>query len=58
VARSHAESTILNAKADLDVEAERQGRPYTLIATKNQAGYVRRVEQRRQDLADLERLRP
>lgn len=56
-ARSHAETVILNAQADLDVATERRGRPYTLIGTKNQAGYDRRVEQRRQDLTDLERLR-
>lgn len=45
--RSRVETTILNAEADLDVGMEQPGRPYTLIATKNQAGYDRRVEQRR-----------
>ncbi|WP_298377446.1 2OG-Fe(II) oxygenase [Azospirillum sp.] len=54
--RAHTEDTIRRAEADLDVTTERQGRPYTLVASKNQASYGRRVSQRRQDLADLERL--
>ena len=56
-ARSHAETVIRNTEADLDLDTDRRGRPYTLIGTKNQASYDRRVSQRRQDLADIERLR-
>ena len=32
--RSHVESTILNAKCDLDKKTEQRGRPYSLICTK------------------------
>nr|WP_294508960.1 hypothetical protein [uncultured Rhodopila sp.] len=31
---------------------EKKGRPYSLISTKNQASYERRVTQRQQDLRD------
>jgi hypothetical protein len=31
---------------------EKRGRPYSLICTKNQASYERRVRQREQDLLD------
>ncbi|CAO3433241.1 hypothetical protein [Azospirillum endophyticum] len=55
-ARGHAEDVIRQAKADLDVTTERKGRPYSLIAVKNQASFERRVAQRRQDLIDLDRL--
>lgn len=54
--RSHVEGTIRNNGCDLDYVTEKRGRPYTLRCTKNQASYQRRVEQRRQDLADLARL--
>lgn len=51
--RSHLEQTIHAAKADIDVKTLRQGRPYSLICTKNQASYDRRVEQRREDLQNI-----
>jgi hypothetical protein len=54
-ARSHVEQTIRNARCDLDVITDRHGRPYSLVCTKNQASYDRRVKQRNQDLADLRR---
>jgi hypothetical protein len=50
--RSHVESTILNAKCDLDTKTEQRGRPYSLICTKNQASYKLKVKQRTQDLKD------
>ena len=54
--RSHVETTILNAKPDLTCTTERKGSPHSLICTKNQASFERRVEQRRQDFANLARL--
>jgi hypothetical protein len=54
--RSHVETTIRNAHSDLDVTTERRGSPHSLICSKNQASYERRVKQRKEDLADLERL--
>jgi len=54
--RSHVETTIRNAGCDLDVTTDRRGRPYSLVCTKNQASYDRRVQQRNKDLANLERL--
>jgi hypothetical protein len=35
---------------------DRRGRPYSLVCTKNQASYDRRVKQRTDDLANIERL--
>lgn len=54
--RSHVQSTIANAKCDLDTATLRKGSPHTLVCTKNQASYERRARQRRDDLALLERL--
>jgi hypothetical protein len=54
--RDHVEQTIRRAQCDLDVRTHQRGRPYSLICTKNQASYDRRMKQRKQDLADLERL--
>jgi predicted 2-oxoglutarate/Fe(II)-dependent dioxygenase YbiX len=54
--RSHVETTIRNARFDLDVTTDRRGRPYSLVCTKNQASHDRRVQQRNKDLADLKRL--
>lgn len=48
--RTHVELSIMQAQCDLDVTTERRGSPHTLIATKNQASYERRVKERRQDL--------
>ena len=52
-ARSHVEGTIRNARCDVDASTDRRGRPYSLVCTKNQANYDRRLKQRREDLADL-----
>jgi len=55
--RTHVENTIRNAPADVDCETVRRGSPHSLVCTKNQASYTRRVVQRKQDLADLSTLR-
>lgn len=57
-ARGHVQGTIARSQADLDCVTEKVGRPYTLICTKNQASYGRRVRQREQDLAARDRLAP
>ncbi len=54
--RGHVEDTIRKARCDLDVMTERRGRPYSLVCTKNQASYERRVKQRKEDLENLKRL--
>ena len=54
--RSHVEWTVRQSHADLDMETLRQGRPHTLVCTKNQASFERRVQQREQDLANLARI--
>jgi hypothetical protein len=54
--RSHVAATIRGSHVDLDTATDRRGRPYSLVCTKNQASYERRVKQRTQDLADLNRL--
>jgi 2OG-Fe(II) oxygenase superfamily len=51
--RSHIEATIRRDRCDLDVSTDRRGRPYTLICTKNQASYDRRLKQRKSDLENL-----
>jgi len=55
-ARRHVEETIRRARCDVDVITDRRGRPYSLVCTKTQASYERRVKQRKQDSADLKRL--
>ncbi len=55
--RSHVQTTIANSGCDLDTVTSTKGRPYTLVCTKNRASYERRVQQRQQDLALLDRLR-
>ncbi|PWC50448.1 hypothetical protein [Azospirillum sp. TSA6c] len=54
--RGNLEDIALRGKADVDLTTERKGRPYSLIATKNQASFERPVAQRRQELANLDRL--
>lgn len=54
--RSHVEQGIRAAVCDLDLTTEKRGSPHTLITTKNQASYERRVVQRRQDLQHLSAL--
>jgi hypothetical protein len=51
--RTHVENEISRASADVDTETLRRGSPHSLICTKNQASYKRRVIQRKQDLADI-----
>jgi len=55
-ARSHVEHSIQRSRCDLDCTTDKRGRPYTLVCTKNQASYQRRVQQREKDLADRTRL--
>ena len=52
-ARTHVETEIRHANADLDTETLRKGSPHSLIAVKNQGSYKRRVAQRKKDLSDL-----
>lgn len=54
--RRHVESAIQVHGCDVDCQTSRIGRPYSLICTKNQASYQRRVRQRKEDLRNLERL--
>lgn len=54
--RTHVEQSVRNAACDLDLTTERRGSPHTLVATKNQASYERRAQQRRQDLEHLSTL--
>jgi predicted 2-oxoglutarate/Fe(II)-dependent dioxygenase YbiX len=54
--RTHVENTIRNAFCDLDLATERHGSPHTLVATKNEASYRRRADQRRQDLEHVSAL--
>jgi predicted 2-oxoglutarate/Fe(II)-dependent dioxygenase YbiX len=54
--RGHVETMIRQAGSDLDVATDRKGRPYTLVCTKNQASYERRVKQRQRDLETVARL--
>lgn len=54
--RTHVESEIRNARADLNCETIRRGSPHSLVCTKNEASYRRRVAQRKQDLLDLSTL--
>ena len=54
--RGHVEAMIRQAGCDLDVATDRKGRPYTLVCTKNQASYERRVRQRQRDLETVARL--
>ncbi|WP_234487203.1 hypothetical protein [Paraburkholderia aspalathi] len=55
-ARNHVESAIRQHGCDLDCATRRVGSPHSLICTKNQASYERRVRQRKDDLRNAERL--
>jgi hypothetical protein len=55
--RRHVEDTIRRQRCDVDCSTDKRGRPYSLVCTKNQASYDRRVGQRKQDLEDLALLR-
>jgi len=48
--RSHVQNMISNTKSDIACTLDQKGRPYTLVCTKNQASYERRVKQRQLDL--------
>lgn len=48
--RAHVQGSIMSAKSDIACTLDQNGRPYTLICTKNQASYEQRVKQRQQDL--------
>lgn len=54
--RGHVEQTIKSNQCDVDCRTEKLNRPYSLVCTKNQASYQRRVVQREKDLAVLARL--
>ena len=54
--RNHIEHSIKSYQCDVTCITERRSRPYSLICTKNQASYQRRVEQRKNDLDALARL--
>ncbi|MGI9450811.1 MAG: 2OG-Fe(II) oxygenase, partial [Geminicoccaceae bacterium] len=51
--RRHVKDTIRRSRSDVDVATDKQGRPYSLICTKNQKSYNDRVRQRKRDLEDL-----
>ena len=54
--RTHVEQSVRSATCDLDLTTERRGSPHALVATKNEASYRRRAEQRRQDLEHVSAL--
>jgi hypothetical protein len=54
--RYHVESTIQNSRCDLDTDTIRRGSPHVLVCTKNQAGYERKVGQRKMDQENLAHL--
>jgi predicted 2-oxoglutarate/Fe(II)-dependent dioxygenase YbiX len=54
--RSHVEGSVRTDACDLDLTTERRGSPHALVATKNQASYERRAQQRRQDLEHVSTL--
>jgi hypothetical protein len=51
--RTHVGANARRAKSDVDLATERRGKPYTLVAVKNQASHERRAQQRRQDLLHI-----
>jgi hypothetical protein len=54
--RNHIEQSVKSHKSDVNCITERSSRPYSLICTKNQASYERRVGQRKNDLDTLAHL--
>jgi len=54
--RTHVSEVARRSNSDLDLATDKKGRPYTLVCTKNQASYERRVRQRAQDLEQRGRL--
>ena len=56
--RTHVEDVIRHAPADVDCETVKRGSPHSLVCTKNQASYRRRVAQRKKDATDMAILNP
>ena len=56
VERRHVAVSIQSIQCDLDLATNKGGRPFTLICTKNQASFHRRIKQREQDLRHREQL--
>jgi hypothetical protein len=54
--RKHVTHTVSRDRCDLDLTTVKRGSPHTLVCTKNQASYERRVRQRTLDLQYRERL--
>ncbi|SBT08004.1 conserved hypothetical protein [Candidatus Accumulibacter aalborgensis] len=54
--RSHVENSIRRYDCDIRHETLRRGSPHSLVCTKTQASFERRVAQRKKDLDDRERL--
>ncbi|SIT44942.1 conserved hypothetical protein [Paraburkholderia ribeironis] len=54
--RSHVESIIKQRSCDVNCTTRRTGSPHSLVCTKNQASYKRRVRQRKDDLQNVGRL--
>lgn len=55
-ARDHVSHQIQTAHCDLDLTTDKRGRPYTLVCTKNQASYAKRLRQRAADSDHLDTL--
>ncbi len=54
--RKHLEHSIAQNQCDVSFVTDKQNRPYSLVCTKNQASYLRRVEQAKSDQNALARL--
>lgn len=48
--RTHVETSVGRSRCDVDLATVRRSTPHTLVATKNQASYERRLAQRQADL--------
>jgi hypothetical protein len=55
-AREHVTYEIRAAQCDLDLKTETRGSPHTLVCTKNQASYAKRLRQRAADSDNLHAL--
>jgi hypothetical protein len=54
--RDHVTQSVTRQRCDLDLRTDKRGSPYTLVCTKNQASFDRRVLQRESDLEHRRRL--
>lgn len=54
--RAHLHQAIERQKLDIDHETERRGKPYTLVCTKNRAGFRRRLREYADDLSNMRQL--